>query len=468
MMKQLNIKPLCLALLLVSSTSFADFEYAERKPQIPLTVKQKEIIAQERKQSKNVKQKETKRKEKVVALKKAAVAIKDDEKTTLAFLEAEKKRLVDEIAQLKAQKQSMSKINEKEQLTQANMFYQTKKYSQAFKIYRELAGKGDANAQAMLGLMYYEGQGTTKNNNEALKWFNKAAQQGNALGQYYLGLAYSLGIATSIDDKKALHWFSQAARQNNVNAQFQLGYIYENGKGTNKNQDEALKWYIKSAEQGNMAAQYNLGLIYNKNEDTQGAIKWFKKAAEQEHTLAMVDLAMLYELSKQQKEALYWYKKAAQNGDDDAQYYLGVLYANGRLGLTQNMKEAKTWYEKSAKLGNHDARIALEYLKNPDAIAKGFSIMVEMKQKYPRLIQLILATESMEDDERQYWFDIMPSMTQAQIDRLDEILTKEFLKLNMLERKYRQEISDLNAKHLEQWQNFCLRDKKNPNECLSE
>ena len=47
-----------------------------------------------------------------------------------------------------------------------------------------------------------------------------------------------------------------------------------------------------------------------------------------------------------------------------------------------------------------------------------FTINDEMQSKYSELIKLILNTESMDDDERQYWFDIMPSMTNAQNDRL--------------------------------------------------
>jgi len=46
--------------------------------------------------------------------------------------------------------------------------------------------------------------------------------------------------------------------------------------------------------------------------------------------------------------------------------------------------------------------------------------------------ELIVATESMDNDERQYWFDIMPSMTDAQIDRLYDILDTEKRKLQEL------------------------------------
>lgn len=91
---------------------------------------------------------------------------------------------------------------------------------------------------------------------------------------------------------------------------------------------------------------------------------------------------------------------------------------------------------------------------------KTFIIDEESQAKYPELIKMILATESMDDDERQYWFDIMPSMTDSQIDRLFNILDTEKKKLEELEIKYQEEIKDLNEKHLIEWQDFQMKDSK--------
>ena len=91
---------------------------------------------------------------------------------------------------------------------------------------------------------------------------------------------------------------------------------------------------------------------------------------------------------------------------------------------------------------------------------KTFIIDEESQAKYPELITMILATESMDDDERQYWFDIMPSMTDSQIDRLFSILDTEKKKLEELEVKYKEEIKDLNEKHLIEWQDFQMKDSK--------
>ena len=89
-----------------------------------------------------------------------------------------------------------------------------------------------------------------------------------------------------------------------------------------------------------------------------------------------------------------------------------------------------------------------------------FTISDKVLTEYNELVDLILATESMDDDERQYWFDIMPSMTNEQIDRLYTILDTEKKKLETLEVKYQDEIKNLNEKHLIEWQEFQMKDSK--------
>ncbi|MDD3144958.1 MAG: hypothetical protein PHV23_02495 [Candidatus Gracilibacteria bacterium] len=93
-------------------------------------------------------------------------------------------------------------------------------------------------------------------------------------------------------------------------------------------------------------------------------------------------------------------------------------------------------------------------------MGKDFSVSDEMQAQYNELVKLILETESMDDDEKQYWFDIMPSMTDDQIDRLFNILDTEKKKLDALEDKYQNEIKKLNEKHLIEWQEFQLKDSK--------
>jgi hypothetical protein len=89
-----------------------------------------------------------------------------------------------------------------------------------------------------------------------------------------------------------------------------------------------------------------------------------------------------------------------------------------------------------------------------------FTLLDEMQTQYPRLIELVLATESMDDTERQYWFDILPSMNTDQVQRLTDILETERRKLDELEKKYQTEIETLNQKHMTEWEGAELKKKK--------
>ncbi len=83
-----------------------------------------------------------------------------------------------------------------------------------------------------------------------------------------------------------------------------------------------------------------------------------------------------------------------------------------------------------------------------------FTILDEIQVKYPDLIELVLGSESIDNNEKQYWFDILPSMTDEQIDRLFNILMTEKRQLEELNVKYQDEIKTLNEKHLIQWQSL--------------
>lgn len=83
-----------------------------------------------------------------------------------------------------------------------------------------------------------------------------------------------------------------------------------------------------------------------------------------------------------------------------------------------------------------------------------FTILDEIQIKYPELVELILGSESIDNNEKQYWFDILPSMTDEQVDRLFNILMTERRQLEELNLKYQEEIKTLNEKHLIEWQSL--------------
>ena len=56
-----------------------------------------------------------------------------------------------------------------------------------FRTAKELAERGNSDAQTNIGNMYFNGLGVSKNYPIARSWFRKAAAQNNAYAQYNLG-----------------------------------------------------------------------------------------------------------------------------------------------------------------------------------------------------------------------------------------------------------------------------------------
>lgn len=72
--------------------------------------------------------------------------------------------------------------------------------------------------------------------------------------------------------------------------------------------------------------------------------------------------------------------------------------------------------------------------------ASNVTISDDLRKKFPDLIALILNSESMNDEERQYWVNILPIMTPEQIQNLRDILDNEKKQLADIDKKYSSQI----------------------------
>jgi TPR repeat protein len=104
--------------------------------------------------------------------------------------------------------------------------YQEKDYATAFKELTPLAEKGNADAQLILGKMYWMGQGVLKDPDQAMKLFKASAMQGNADAQFFLGSIYLL---PHTDIAEGVKWLRLSAEQGNQDAQWMLGKAYLQG-----------------------------------------------------------------------------------------------------------------------------------------------------------------------------------------------------------------------------------------------
>jgi TPR repeat protein len=111
-------------------------------------------------------------------------------------------------------------------LTEGANAYNARNYALALKEITPLAKAGNADAEHLLGLMYYMGRGVQRDYKQAFAWHYKAAVQGKADAQYVVGAMYYTGNAVPQDQKMAVTWFRKAAEQGHGEAQHALGLMY--------------------------------------------------------------------------------------------------------------------------------------------------------------------------------------------------------------------------------------------------
>src|SRR4030095_4468057 len=98
---------------------------------------------------------------------------------------------------------------------------------------------------------------------------------------------------------------------------------------------EAVKWYRNAAEQNVADAQYNLGVCYANG---QGG-------------------------TEDDAESVRWCGNAAEQNQADAQYNLGVCYDSGQ-GVAKDEVEAYKWWLLAAGQGNDDAKHNMTIVEN--------------------------------------------------------------------------------------------------------
>ncbi len=82
-----------------------------------------------------------------------------------------------------------------------------------------------------------------------------------------------------------------------------------------------------------------------------------------------------------------------------------------------------------------------------------------VREKFPDLVKLIYETESMDGDEREYWLQIMPIMTEEQIKKFRDILVNEKEQLAKLDTEYAKEMSRINNKHVAEIDEAKMKEK---------
>ncbi len=119
---------------------------------------------------------------------------------------------------------------------------------------RDSAEKGDLDAQARLGVMYYWGEGAPMDWEQAQMWLRKASERGNADAQAKLGAMCFLGQGGPRNLEEAIKWFRMAAEQGEPYAEGCMGVMYAVGEGVPKDLVQAYVWLVKAQAGGDADA----------------------------------------------------------------------------------------------------------------------------------------------------------------------------------------------------------------------
>ena len=157
-------------------------------------------------------------------------------------------------------------------------------------------------------------------------------------------------------DRKMLAEIRAGADKGDAKAQYELGRAFFSGTlGVAKDEAEAVKWFRKAAEQNVADAQYNLGVCYANG---QG-------------------------VTEDDAESVKWFRKAAEQNLADAQYNLGVCYDSGE-GVAKDEVEAYKWWLLAAGQGNDDAKYNMTIVENKmsrEQIAEGRRLARDFKPR---------------------------------------------------------------------------------------
>jgi len=237
--------------------------------------------------------------------------------------------------------------------------------------------KGDADAQFLLGKMYALGEGVDGSYDLATQWLVKAANSGSTDKQYDLAELYVSGQLIPQDITQAFYWHNRAAEGGDRDSQYTIATMLRDGIGTEKNNKSALKWFLLAAKQGKTSAFYPLATIYRHGisveKDLDKSLFWHNKASEAGNEDAKNELEYLKnemaspssnnEISKNNSEEYIALEdmsedqyelmiaiKAAEQGDAEAQYKLGVIYAQS-TEVDQDLVAAYKWLSLAANQG---------------------------------------------------------------------------------------------------------------------
>ena len=141
-------------------------------------------------------------------------------------------------------------------------------YVTALQLGVKAAERGEPTAHTLVGRIYAEGLGTSKNSGLAAQWYARGAELGDPEAMLAYGLMLADGQGIDQDRVAAGRYFEAAAAKKHLLANYNLALLFLRGDGKPENPHRALMHMRFAAEFGVVAAQYDLGTMYATGQGT--------------------------------------------------------------------------------------------------------------------------------------------------------------------------------------------------------
>jgi len=195
----------------------------------------------------------------------------------------------------------------------------------------------------------------------------KTAAGSSRRAVFELGRAYAAGQKLP----EAIAAYRKAADKGSTAAMVELGLLLQNGTGVTADQQQARSLFERAAAAGNPRGATSLVALSGSGglpSDPAEARSMLQKAVEANSAEAQFQLGVMYAEGtggpKDDAAARALFEKAAAQGHAQALDWAGNFAETGRGG-PKNAEAAKAYYQQAAALGNEDAKAALERMKCP-------------------------------------------------------------------------------------------------------
>jgi len=195
--------------------------------------------------------------------------------------------------------------------------------------------------------------------------FCRMAAAGSRRALYELGRAY----AAAGQMPQAIAAYRNAADKGSTAAMVELAMMFAAGNGVAKDDAQARALLQRAAAAGNpraVASLATLGAASGQPIDPAQQRALLTNAALANSADAQFQLGVMYANGvggpKDDFAARSWFEKAAAQNDPDALDWMGSFAASGRGG-PRDVNAAKSYYARAAALGNEDAKAELKRLE---------------------------------------------------------------------------------------------------------